>query len=149
MGRPRILYLTVVNFVPNEQGQARIDKEIAKEDAQDEVHGFSKAWYEDQGLRPPKNLASEKSEIDENGLMTLKKEEIEEEFLDLIVNYSEFESCEDNSEGFSFLELKSGKGYTVVESAEEIYAQIFLMDQSILDRIISRIKQAISTLKRE
>ena len=106
------LYLTAVITVPSEEGQKRIDEVLEKEtlgvqNIFRDDYGRSREDYEEMNMRIPSYFDEEeaefykkspKSEISEDGYMTLAPEEIDYAFLDFILPLREFVSVTDTLE---------------------------------------------------
>ena len=150
------LYLTAVITVPSEEGQKRIDEAIQKENDlsfnqevfRDEF-GRTRESYEDMGVQLPKGFTeaekefygnSQQSEIDEDGLMFLKPEELEYQFVDYLIPLKKIVDITDTLEFGSIIILDNGTSVHVEESVEEINYMIYLMEMSILDKVTDKLK---------
>ena len=150
------LYLTAVITVPSEEGQKRIDEAIQKENVSAYVqevfrdeHGHTREFYEDVAGKVPKGFAeaekefysnTQQSEIDEDGLMFLKPEELEYQFVDYLVPLKKIVDITDTLEFGSIIILENGTSVHVEESVEEINYIIYLMEMSTLDKISDKLK---------
>ena len=145
----KLLYLTVLNAVPTEEGQKRIEKAVKKNKSSenDEYKQGSKAWYESLGVAVPKDLEEEDSEVDEiseDGYMNLPLDEIDYEFSDLIVALEDFSTCEDNPIIGSHLYTKSGEIFHIEETCEQLFGYIAVITRPWHQRIIDWIKIKLS-----
>ena len=144
------LYLTAAITVPSEEGQKRIDEAIQKENVSSFVqevfrdeHGHTREFYEDVAGKVPKGFAeaekefynnTQQSEIDEDGLMFLKPEELEYQFVDYLVPLKKIVDITDTLEFGSIVILENGTSVHVEESAEEINYIIYLLTRSSWDK---------------
>ena len=138
------LYLTAVITVPSEEGQKRIDEALEKESSgiqkvfRDD-YGRSRGDYEEMNMRIPSYFDEEeaefyknspKSEISEDGYMTLPPEELDYAFLDFVLPMREFVSATDTLEFGSLVKEQDGTTTHVQETAEEINFYIDYLNRS-------------------
>ena len=141
----RLLVLTEVVEAINDKGQERIDKALSKsKNTEDSTSGvINKQWFLDQGLKvPPEYENEEEPEIDENGYISLKKEELEYLYFEMIVDLKQFSHATDLEDFGALLYLKDGSTIRVDEDTDEIYEQIqFLTEKpTIIQKLISIFK---------
>jgi hypothetical protein len=133
----KLLYLNSVVQIPNEKGEQKIKK--ALNGVPKDENGMSAKWYEDMGIKPPKNL-EESPEIDENGMIFLQEEEFDYDFVDCILRLDDFSSCVDNEKIGSILYTRDGDEMWIEQTSEEIYAYITVLTRHwstiIADNII-------------
>ena len=144
------LYLTAVVTVPSEEGQKRIDEALEKQNLSmiqevfKDEHGHTREFYEDiSGKLPNGFVEAEKefyskspnSEIDEDGNMYLKPEELEYEFLDYLVPLKNIIDVTDTQEIGSIIILKNGMSVHVEETVEHINFMIYMLTMSWWDRL--------------
>lgn len=143
------LYLTAVITVPSEEGQKRIEKALEKESSgiqkvfRDD-HGRSREDYEEMNIKIPKYFdedekefykANPNSEINEDGQIFLKNEELEYEFLDYLVPLKNIIDITDNEELGSIIILKNGMSVHVEETVEHINYMIYMLTLGWWDRL--------------
>ena len=117
----KLLYLNAVVTVPNEKGEKKVKRALDGK-VKDE-NWKSAEWYEDMGLLPPKNV-EEDNEIDENGMVYLKEDEFDYDFVDCILRLDDFASCTNNEKIGCIIYTVSGDELWVEEKSEEIFAYI-------------------------
>lgn len=142
----KTLYLTSVITVPNEAGQARIDKALNREKG-DDSGGLPLSWYQDQGLRPPKDIDRSEEAIDEDGMIFLQPDELEYEFSDLVLPLKQFDCCEEHEELGSYLFTRGGKRFHIEESPEQIFQYIHVISRNWWEKLVDNIKLEINKLK--
>ena len=142
--REKVLMLTSVYKQVNEKGLERVEKirsEYGKSKKDD--YGRTAEWYEDAGLPVPEYFSqNEQDEVDQEGMVPIKEDELEEVLEPVIVSLSDFSSAitiADEDE-YTTVYTKSGISYPVVENVYEIYSQIDYLQQSFLDRIKYKLK---------
>lgn len=122
----KVMFLTSILLVPNNEGEAKIEKVISKKRGSGEPrdsNGNTAEWYRDMNLRVPKellDLEEDEDNIDEDGNIFLQEHEMEYDFVDSLLVLSEFQSCVDNQRIGSVVYLKDGSEMHVEETAEEI-----------------------------
>lgn len=139
----KLLYLTSVVTFANEKGQDRIDKALKKEREDDDEPGYlTKKWYTSQNLRPPPDLEDEENvgEIDEDGMFYLESDELDYDFLDLVVSLEEFSSCEENGLIGSQLYTKSGEVFHIEETPEQLFQYITVITRPWHEKITDWVK---------
>lgn len=150
MNRTKILVLTKVETRPNEVGQKRIDDAVEKEKNGDNgdsgEQGFSRQWYIDQNLRPPAGIPNE-SEISEDGLIFLQPDELEEVSFGMLLDLASFDTCEDDDMDGSLITLKNRRTFSVLEDTEQVYAQIYVLNETWWERLQDRIQIFINKFK--
>ena len=145
------LYLTAVITVPSEEGQKRIDEVLEKQNFSmiQDVYGCEQGksredWQDILGGKVPKGFdeaekefysKSPNSEIDEDGNMFLKPEELEYEFLDYLVPLKNIIDVTDTQEIGSIIILKNGMSVHVEETVEHINFMIYMLTMSWWDRL--------------
>lgn len=155
------LYLTAVHTVPSEEGQKRIDEALSKtnvfvEEVFRDEHGHTREFYEDVAGKVPKGFAEaekefysskQESEIDEEGNMYLKPEEIDYAFTDYLVPLHRIIDVEDTLEFGSMLTLEDGRVVHVEETVEEVNYLIFLITLSPLEKLKLNLGAFINKIK--
>lgn len=145
----KLLYLTSLTAVPTEEGQKRIDKALKKEkDGVGEPTYLSKQWYQEQGLKPPKDLEDDTDEISEEGFMHLPLEEIEYEDSDLVFALEEFVACQENELIGSHLYTKGGEIFHIMETPEQLFSYIAVITRKWDEKVIDWIKLKIKWKKK-
>ncbi len=146
------LYLTAVVTVPSEEGQKRIDEALEKQNLPSsqsvfrDEKGRSRADWETilGDEKVPDWFAQEEdefyktnpnSEIDDDGNMYLKPEELEYEFLDYLVPLKNIIDVTDTQEIGSIIILKNGMSVHVEETVEHINFMIYMLTMSWWDRL--------------
>ncbi len=134
MPKPKILILTCVSTEVNEKGQERLNK-IKSKPAYDEDNPpeGSAAWFANLGLRPPKDLEEEEDEIDSEGYIELKEDELEYIHNEVILERNDFSFAVDSEDGLTVVYTKHGAVLDVLEDTDNIYTQLHMIDQSVLE----------------
>lgn len=143
MGKTKHLFLTCVSTVANEKGEERVNKALGNESfgVKRDEYGRSAEDYESMNMPVPKELLDSSSEIDEDGMIELKEDEIDYLFDDIILELSEFACAIDNQlTGTTTVYTKSNLSLTVEESTDEIFSQIYLLNQSWFDKCWESLK---------
>lgn len=151
MAKVKMLFLTCVTTEMNEKGKEKFKKINKKIDGEEEATSgvVNKKWFIDQGLPVPPLFQDEENdepEIDENGYMTLQEDEIEYIHDDIILERSDFASAVDCQDGLTTVYCKSGTIYSVLENTNDIYEQIYLLDQSWLENLYEEVKWKIKRI---
>lgn len=140
MSKRKHLFLTCVSTVANEKGEERVNKALSSDVKRDE-NGLTREQYEDLGIPVPRELLDSSSEIDEDGMIELKEDEIDYLFDDIILELSEFACAIDNQlTGTTTVYTKSNLSLTVEETTDEIFSQIYLLNQSWFDKCWESLK---------
>lgn len=126
----KLLYLNSVITVPSEKGEKRI-AQAKKGGVKTDENGKNADWYEDMGLKIPEHLL-QNDDVDQDGMIFLKDDEFEFDFVDCIVRLDDFSTCIDNQEIGSIIYLKDGSDIWVEETCEEIFYYITLITRSKL-----------------
>jgi hypothetical protein len=134
MGKTKLLVLTKVEMQPNEIGQEKIDNAVAKQ-REDDEDGLDEDFYDRLGITP---RGKQKSEIID-GQMYLEPEEMEEVMYSMILDLASFDTCEDDDLEGSTITLKNRRTFSVLEDSNEVYAQIYVLNQSWWEKIQDRI----------
>lgn len=121
----KLLYLNAVITVPNDKGEEKVKRALNGNTNKDE-HSLPKSWYTSQNLRPPLD-AEDDEEIDEDGMVYLKEDEFEYDFVDSILKLDDFSSCTDNDKLGSIIYKNSGDELWVSETCEEIFMYITVL----------------------
>ena len=130
----KTLILTTVNKVPNERGLEKINRvNNPPEDYK------SLEWYEDMGLKPPKEILLLEDDVDEDGFINLMEDEVEDSLSVLLLPFDNF-GCAEQGEELTTVYAKSGEVFTVVEGIEEIYGLIRYQNTPWIKRIYYKIK---------
>lgn len=120
----KILNLTAIHTVPNEDGQALINRATQTDNKDKDPNSLPKSWYRDQGLRPPDDAEDDEPEIDEDGMIQLKEEHLEDIALDLSIPLNNIDSYVEYANGGTLIYTKNGTQYHVVEETFEIDSYI-------------------------
>ena len=144
----KLLVLTEVVEAINDKGQERIDKALAKDNKKlqkgTDKYGYTLEQWEDMGTPIPEDSifygksSSDESEIDEHGYISLKKEELEYLYFEMIVDLKQFSHATDLEDFGALLYLKDGSTIRVDEDTDEIYEQIQYLTQK--PTIIQKLK---------
>ena len=133
--KKQFLFLTEVITVLNEKGEERLNKNSNPKKLTDD-HGHSAEWYEDMNLPVPPELLNNNTDVDDDGYMSLNDDEIEYEYLDTILDYSDFMKATNHTEGFgSLVTLKNMLTFRVDEDRDEIYGQILYNERGWFERL--------------
>ena len=127
----QLLYLSAVTKIPNERGEATIERALKRGkglDGKDEELGID--WYLDNNLRPPSHLTDGAApEINEEGKIYLPEDQLDFEFLDYILPLKHFLSAKDTLELGCIVKDTLGKKTHVAQMAEEIYDYIYFISR--------------------
>lgn len=136
MSKVKLLVLTSVTTEINEKGQKKLDKVNKKQVSFDEDNPpeGTVEWFRKLGIKPPKDLEEDTPIVDKNGMMELEEDEVEYIHNEVIIDRSDFSTAIDTSDGLTTVYTKSGVIIDVIEDTDDIYAQIFLLDQSWFDK---------------
>jgi hypothetical protein len=144
MNKTKILVLTKVETRPNEIGQKKIDDAVAKQKEADE-DGLTEDFYDRLGITPS---GKHKSDIDANGMLFLEENELEEVMFGMLLDLASFDTCEDDDMEGSLITLKNRRTFSVLEDTEQVYAQIYVLNQTWYERLQDRIQIFINKFKR-
>jgi len=111
------LYLNVVTQVVNEEGEELLERASGKKSK--DVGGLTREWFEEQGLKVPKDLDDD-IERDEDGAVFLDEKHLNYESLSVTIPLKNIDSWVEDSEIGSIVYMKSGLFYHVYETTEEI-----------------------------
>src|SRR3989337_2046905 len=150
----KLLFLSSVITVPSSKGEAKIAKALnrGKSKPKTDDYGRNLEWYEENQLTPPLELrgeVEENSEIDENGIMHLKDDEFEYDFVDCVLRLDDFSSCIDNQEIGAVIYTKHGDELWVAESSEEIYGYIGVITRPWYTVLVDSIKYYFNSFLRK
>jgi len=120
----QILNLTAISTVPNEEGEALIDKAMKPTKKDKDPNKLSKEWFREQGLVPPDDAEDDEPSLDEDGMIHLKEEHLQEIALDLSIPLKNIDSYVESSDHGTLIYTKSGIQYHVVEETFEIDSYI-------------------------
>ncbi len=127
----QVLFLSAVTKIPNEAGEATIEKALKRSrgiDGKDEELGID--WYLENNLRPPPHLVDDAApEINENGTIFLPEDQLDFEFLDFVLPMSSFFSAKDTLDFGCIVRDTLGKKHHVAQMAEEIYDYIYFINR--------------------
>jgi len=104
--------------VVNEEGQTLIDRATNK--SQKEVNGLTKEWFQEQSLKPPKELEDEEIERDEEGRILLDDKHLDYESLSVGIPLKNINSWVEHSDMGCIVNTKCGNSYHVYEEFDEI-----------------------------
>lgn len=133
----KILTLTTVNKVPNEKGREKIDRVNNPPEASEDFKPLE--WYEDMGLKPPKEILLSEDDVDEDGFINLMEDEVEDSLSILLLPFDNFGGAEGGEE-ITTVYTKSGEVFTVVEEIGEIYGTILYQNMSWIKRMYYKLK---------
>lgn len=118
------IFFTEVKTILNEAGEKRVKEATSTGEPTDE-NGFTLEWYEENNLRPPSELLNfKKPEIDEDGFMTLSKDELTYDFSVTFLDMTNFFRAVEADEFGTILEFNDDLSYWVEEDIFEVYARI-------------------------
>ena len=152
MSKVKTLLLTCVSTVANEKGEERVNKAIKNQSfcVKRDKYGRSAEDYEDMNIPIPEELLETDSEIDKDGMIDLKEDEVEYIFDDVALNLSDFSCAIDNQlTGTTSVYTKSGVMLTVEESAMEIDNQIDYLNLTWFDKSLIRAKRIFKKKERD
>lgn len=147
MNPKKILYLTSVNLVPSEKGNKKIDS-VVKKPNKNSDDTLPKSWFIENNLKPPPD-AEDYADIDNEGRVILDDEDLEYQFYDYLVDYSEILEIQDTLEFGSIITLKNSlREIHVEESVEEIYGYIYTITLPWFDKFKNSISQFFARKKK-
>lgn len=132
------LILTTVNKVPNEKGKEKIDRVNNPPELEEDYKSLE--WYEDMGLKPPKEILLSEDDVDEDGFINLMEDEVEDVLSVLLLPFDNF-GCAEQGEELTTVYTKSGEVFTVVEGIEEIYGTILYQNMSWWQKMKYKLKR--------
>lgn len=138
----KLLYLNSLILIPSDKGKQRIEKALGrnKSGVKTDEHGNTREFYEELGVKIPEGFFEEdnddfEDDIDEDGNMFLKPDEMEYDYSDLVLSLDSFSSVVDDEELGSILTTKNGKEFHIEETAEQVYAYILVINRSWFTKI--------------
>lgn len=136
----KILTLTTINKVPNEKGREKIDRVNNPPETSEDYKSLE--WYEDMGLKPPKEILLLENDVDEDGFINLMEDEVEDSLSILLLPFDNFAGAESGEE-ITTVYTKSGEVFSVVEDVTEIYGLILYQNMSFWKRQYYKIKSKL------
>lgn len=136
----KILTLTTINKVPNEKGREKIDRVNNPPETSEDYKSLE--WYEDMGLKPPKEILLLENDVDEDGFVNLMEDEVEDSLSILLLPFDNFAGAESGEE-ITTVYTKSGEVFSVVEDVTEIYGLILYQNMSFWKRQYYKIKSKL------
>jgi hypothetical protein len=123
------LYLSKVVQIPNEKGEATIERVINRSkgiNGRDDGYGRDINWYLDNNMKPPSYLfdETEEVEINEDGEILLNEHELDFDFLDYILPLKHYFSAEDSLSFGCIITDTQGEQHHVTQTTEEIYSYL-------------------------
>lgn len=149
MSKPKVLYLTSLEIIVNDKGRERVNKAVAKEKDLDlPPKEGSKRWYEEMGVKPPPDLEDEieEPEIDENGMVDLQEGEFDYAHNHLILERSDFSFAKDTLNDVTVVFTKNNLSFEVLEDADTIYEQLYIIDQTWFEKIAEELKWRVKRI---
>lgn len=140
----KILTLTTVNKVPNEKGREKIDRVNNPPETSEDFKPLE--WYEDMGISPPEGYFTSDNDIDEDGFINLKEDEVEDALSVLLLPFDNFAGAESGEE-ITTVYTKSGETFSVVEDVTEIYGLILYQNMPWWKRQYYKIKSKLKWKK--
>jgi hypothetical protein len=134
----KVLLLTTVNKVPNEKGKEKINRVNNPPELEEDYKPLE--WYEDMGLKPPKEILLSDDDVDEEGFINLKEDEVEDALSVLLLPFDNF-GCAEQGEELTTVYTKSGEVFTVVEGIEEIYGTILYQNMPWWQKMKYKLKR--------
>lgn len=142
----KILILTTVNKVPNEKGKEKINRANNPPELDEDYKSLE--WYEDMGLKPPKELLLSNGDVDEYGFINLTEDEVEDSLSVLLLPFDNF-GCAEQGEELTTVYTKSGEVFTVVEGIEEIYGTILYQNMPWWQKMYYNLKSRLKWKSRK
>lgn len=134
----KVLLLTTVNKVPNEKGKEKINRVNNPPELEEDYKPLE--WYEDMGLKPPKEILLSEDDVDEDGFINLMEDEVEDALSVLLLPFDNF-GCAEQGEELTTVYTKSGEVFMVVEGIEEIYGTILYQNMPWWQKMYYKLKR--------
>jgi len=131
MNKKQLVFFTEVITILSEAGEKKLERATAKKPSDEHDLDF----YDRLGIRPPKDLEAEESEIDEDGMMVLKEGEFTYDFLNRFFDIADFFSAVEGDEFGTIISFKNGSEYLVDEDIIEVYARIHFAQRSWSEKV--------------
>lgn len=132
-----MLYLTGVTTIPNEAGEEKIARANGKKT--DDNQGYSKEFFREMGIRPPKELEDD-PEYDEDGRVILTESDLEDVNVEVAIPLHLFGGAEDLVNGTTLVYTSYGYSFCVEETTDEITSYIHYLSQSWWEKTKASIK---------
>lgn len=133
----KILYLTGISTVPNESGEEKIAKANGKKP--EDNQGYSKEFFKEMGIKPPKDLEDE-PEYDEEGRVILRESDLEDVNVEIAIPLHLFGGSEDLVDGTTLVYTTYNYVFTVEETTDEITSYIHYLSQTWWQKTKASIK---------
>jgi hypothetical protein len=143
MSKKVFVFFTEVITILSEAGEKKLERATAKKPSDEHDLDF----YDRLGLRPPKDLEEDESEIYDEGFMKLKEGEYTYDFLNHFFDISDFFSAVEGDEFGTIISFKNGSKYLVDEDIIEVYARIHFAQRSWSERVYDSIVEFFSRKK--
>lgn len=143
----KILHLSVITKVPNEEGEKLIEKAVTRLKPKKDEEGLSRRWFEEQGLRVPKHLEEDDIEMDDNGTITLQEEHMQTIIIEASVPLKNVDIYVESVDEGSILYTKSGQYYNVAEEVWEIDNYIEMLNMGWWEKEWIILKEKFRRLK--
>lgn len=143
MSKKQLVFFTEVITILSEAGEKKLEKATSKKPRDEHDLDF----YDRLGLRPPKDLQEEESEIDENGMMKLAEGEYTYDFISRFFDISNFFSAVEGDKFGTVISFTSGEEYLVDEDIIEVYARIHYAQRNWRERIYDSVVEFFSRKK--
>lgn len=143
----KYIFVTEVITILSEAGEKKLEKATAKKPNDNSDSGMPLEWYLENNLRPPLDLKSEESEIDDEGFMKLKEGEYTYDFVNRFIDITNFFSAVEGDEFGTVISFTSGEEYLVDEDIIEVYARIHYAQRSWSERVYDSIAEFFSRKK--
>lgn len=135
----KLLHLSVVTQVVNEKGEELLEKASSKKPK--EVGGLNREWFEEQGLKPPKEFEDDEIERDEDGAVILDEDvHLNYESTQATLPLKNIDSWVESSEIGTIVYMKSGVFYNVYETVDEIDDYVNFLNLGKLESVWIDIK---------
>jgi hypothetical protein len=164
MHNKKLLYITAVSTVPSHKGEEKIKKaveQISKRNGnpdavyRDESGRSREDWEDIMGGKVPNGFSEAEKEfygdtqVTEDGNIFLQPEELEYEFIDLVLPKASIDFIIDHEEIGSLIYTKAGNVVHVEENCEELFYYIGLLEMSWFDRIKNSVLAFFARFKKQ
>jgi len=137
----KLLYLTSVIIVPSQAGEEKIERALNKKTGEKrDDYNRNAEWYQDMNLPVPDHLLEEDSDMDSDGNIFLREEEMEWDFMDCIINLKNFQTAIDNQQIGCVVYTQQGDEIHVSETVEEVFSYINYLTRPWNERVVDFIK---------
>lgn len=136
----KYIYVEVVSRVLNDKGRKKL-KEYQEVDEYEEPvdsEGRSRSWFEDMGIRPPKDLTDKEKLLQQD--LEFDEDDYDDELEETFLTVKSIEFATNNYDGGCTIFTKGGNFLKVADDIDDVLAQIHYVNMSVWDTIKEWIK---------